>query len=279
MGRGETCLEGDGTISQRGETLREGDATVSQRGETLLERRHGRWARARRSGAIGQHAHGVGRGVEADLRLQARHPDALAEMPGSERRAQPENVRMDGSEDGDRRTGQCGVRRTRLRPCRFEHEPYTYRGDSNRNHATPPSNQEVPHSLPTSPGVTASVNVRPPTRAGASTAIAARIVRRDGVAVISYLGPPTSENRLIPPAGLPHCRGFSQAACQSKPNPAGAPSGMQSKAPGLPSAAHALKILLGLCLLSSKISCRHQSAGCPYPRRPKMVGMADHPPP
>ena len=31
----------------------------------------------------------------------------------------------------------------------------------NRNHATPPSNQEVPHSLPTSPGVTASVNVRP----------------------------------------------------------------------------------------------------------------------
>ena len=197
VGRGETCLEGDGTISQRGETLLEGDATVSQRGETLLERRHGRWARARRSGAIGQHAHGVGRGVEADLRLQARHPDALAEMPGSERRAQPENVRMDGSEDGDRRTGQCGVRRTRLRPCRFEHEPYTYRGDSNRNHATPPSNQEVPHSLPTSPGVTASVNVRPPTRAGASTAIAARIVRRDGVAVISYLGPPTPPRRLL----------------------------------------------------------------------------------
>ena len=71
--------------------------------------------------------------------------------------------------------------------------------------------------------------------------------------------------------------GFSQAACRSKPNPAGAPSGMQSKAPGLPSAAHASKILLGLCLLSSKISCRHQSAGCPYPRSPKMVGMADHP--
>ena len=116
-------MEGDGTISQRGETLLEGDATVSQRGETLLERRDGRWARARRGGAVGQRAHGVGRGVETDLRLQARHPDALAAMPGSERRAQPENVRMNGPEDGDRRTGQCGVRRTRLRPCRFEHEP------------------------------------------------------------------------------------------------------------------------------------------------------------
>ena len=75
-------MEGDGTISQRGETLLEGDATVSQRGETLLERSDGRWARARRGGAVGQRAHGVGRGVETDLRLQARHPHALAEMPG-----------------------------------------------------------------------------------------------------------------------------------------------------------------------------------------------------
>jgi hypothetical protein len=40
-----------------------------------------------------------------------------------------------------------------------------------------------------------------------------------------------SENRLVPPAGLPHCRGFSQAACGSKSDPAGSPSGMQSKAP------------------------------------------------
>ena len=45
--------------------------------------------------------------------------------------------------------------------------------------------------------MTASGNVRPPTRAGASTAIAARIVRSDGVAVISYFAPPTPPRRLL----------------------------------------------------------------------------------
>ncbi len=62
---------------------------------------------------------------------------------------EPENVRVNCPENGNARTRQCGVRRTRQRPCRFENEPQTHRDDSQRN-------RRIPRRANTSPTRTTS---------------------------------------------------------------------------------------------------------------------------
>jgi hypothetical protein len=95
------------------------------------------------------------------------------------------------------------------------------------------------------------------------------VTERDHPTVNMLLGPglQSSENRLVPGrlAALP---GVSQGR---------ASSGMQSKAPGSPSAAHALKILPGLVSAVEQNFLSPRKRWMPLPRRPKMVGMADHP--
>src|SRR5262249_61542892 len=71
--------------------------------------------------------------------------------PRSQRRVEPEKLRVDRPENRNARSRQCRVCRPCLRSGRFEDEPQNHRSDSDRNRADHPLNQNAPHVHPTLP--------------------------------------------------------------------------------------------------------------------------------